>query len=173
MSKLFTDNKQMIHILSEVVVLVGLTFYFNQKNKKLMAHIEDLAQRMEEQEDLLQKHDQLLKQIVEHISKQQAMARQNVTRPPPSSMGKPIQTRKSRDKISKPKKAPVRVRFAQDTKRTILPDTAQSNVEVEVEVEVEDEVEDEVETELDLDTELREELNDLIEEEAVDSLKKE
>ena len=167
MSKLFTDNKQMIHILSEVVVLVGITFYFNQKNKKLMAHIEDLAQRVEEQEDLLQKHDQLLKQIVEHISKQQAMARQNVTRPPPGSMGKPIQRRKSPDKISKPKKAPVRVRFAQDTKQTILPDTPQSNVEVETEVE------DEVETELDLDAELREELNDLVEDETVDSLKKE
>ena len=41
----------MVHIVSEVVVLVGLAFYFNQKNKKLLAHIEDLAQRVEEQED--------------------------------------------------------------------------------------------------------------------------
>ena len=50
----------MVHIASEVVVLVGLTFYFNQKNKKLMRHIEDLAQRVEEQEDLLQKHEQII-----------------------------------------------------------------------------------------------------------------
>ena len=140
-----------------------------------MAHIEDLAQRMEEQEDLLQKHDQLLKKIVEHISKQQSMAHQNITRPAPGSMGKPTHHRNPRAKISKPKKAPVRVHFAQDTKQTNLPDTTQPNVEVEVEVEdeVDDEVEDEVETELDLDAELREELNDLVETETVDSLKKE
>ena len=30
------ENKQMIHIASEIVALVGLTFYFNQKNKKLL-----------------------------------------------------------------------------------------------------------------------------------------
>ena len=66
----------MVHILSEVVVVVGLTFYFNQKNKKLMAHIEDLAQRVEEQEDLLQKHDQIIQQLVDHIGKQQAMMQQ-------------------------------------------------------------------------------------------------
>ena len=54
----------MIHIASEIVVLVGLTFYFNQKNRKLMSHIEDLAQKIEEQEDLLQKHEQIIKKMV-------------------------------------------------------------------------------------------------------------
>jgi hypothetical protein len=58
------ENKQMIHIASEIVVLVGLTFYFNQKNRKLMSHIEDLAQKIEEQEDLLQKHEQIIKKMV-------------------------------------------------------------------------------------------------------------
>ena len=65
MSNLISDNKQlMIHVVSEVVVLVGITFYFNQKNKTLLAHIEELAQRVEEQEDLLQKHDQIIQKII-------------------------------------------------------------------------------------------------------------
>ena len=58
----------MVHIASEVVVLLGLTFYFNQKNKKLMGHIEDLAQRLEEQEDLLQKHEQVIRRMLEFIN---------------------------------------------------------------------------------------------------------
>lgn len=53
-SKIF-DNKQMIHIGAELVVLTGLTFYFSSKNRKLMEHIEDLSQRLEEQEDQIQK----------------------------------------------------------------------------------------------------------------------
>jgi len=64
------ENKQMVHIASEVVILVGLTFYFNQQNKKLKGHIEDLAQRVEEQEDLFQKHEQVIRKLVEHINQQ-------------------------------------------------------------------------------------------------------
>lgn len=65
------ENKQMIHIASEIVVIVGLTFYFNQQNKKLKGHIEDLAQRVEEQEDLLQKHEGIIRKLVEYINQQQ------------------------------------------------------------------------------------------------------
>lgn len=51
----FLDNKQLVHIASEVVVLLGITFYFSSKNKALLGHIEELSQRIEEQEDKLQK----------------------------------------------------------------------------------------------------------------------
>jgi hypothetical protein len=51
------NNKQIIHIVTEVVVLIGIIFYFSSKNRKLLSHIEDLSQRLEEQEDILQKHD--------------------------------------------------------------------------------------------------------------------
>lgn len=164
MSKLFTDNKQMmVHIVSEVVVLVGLTFYFNQKNKKLMAHIEDLAQRIEEQEDLLQKHDQIIKQLVDHVSKQQVAMQQQVTAPVRTAnvIKKASPRRKLRVKrrLSSPppttppvEQHPVRVHFAEDKD----PDP---------------ESESESETEADLDNELQEELNDLVETDT--SLKKE
>lgn len=82
------ENKQMIHIVSEVVVLIGLTFYFNQKNKKLLNHIEDLAQRIEEQEDLLQKHENIIKKLVSSINELHA---NNPTQPLPKNvMRKPV-----------------------------------------------------------------------------------
>ena len=62
MSK-FLENKQMVHIISETVVLIGMTFYFSQKNKKLTEKIEALSQRLEEQEDLIQKHDGIIRKL--------------------------------------------------------------------------------------------------------------
>lgn len=59
----FFDNKQLVHIASEVVVLVGLTFYFSSKNKKMLTHIEELSQRIEDQEDHIQKLEQSIQQI--------------------------------------------------------------------------------------------------------------
>lgn len=156
----------MVHIVSEVVVLVGLTFYFNQKNKKLMAHIEDLAQRIEEQEDLLQKHDQIIKQLVDHVSKQQVAMQQQVTAPVRTAnvikKASPRRKLRAKRRLSSPpppptptppvEQHPVRVHFAQDQ---------------------DPESESESETEADLDNELQEELNDLVETETDTSLKKE
>lgn len=153
----------LIHIVSEVVVLVGLTFYFNQKNKKLMAHIEDLAQRIEEQEDLLQKHDQIIKQLVEHVSKPQVAMQQQVTAPVRTAnvvkKASPRRKLRAKRRLSSPppstaapvEQHPVRVHFAQDQDHP--------------------ESESESETEADLDNELQEELNDLVETDT--SLKKE
>lgn len=67
MSKL-VENKQLIHIATEIVVIFGITFYLTSKNRKLLEHIEDLSQRLEEQEDLIQKHDQIIKQLVQVIN---------------------------------------------------------------------------------------------------------
>lgn len=95
------ENKQMIHIVSEVVVLIGLTFYFNQKNKKLLNHIEDLAQRIEEQEDLLQKHETIIKKLVSSINELHA---KNPSQPLPKNvMGKSVS--KASPKVS-PKVSP-------------------------------------------------------------------
>ena len=59
MSKIL-ENKQIIHIATEIVALMGIIFYFSSKNKKLLSHIEDLSQRLEEQEDLIQKHEKMM-----------------------------------------------------------------------------------------------------------------
>ena len=60
----------MIHIVSEIIALVGITFYFNQKNKKMLEHINDLSKKVEEQHNLLQKHEQVIKEMLEFISQQ-------------------------------------------------------------------------------------------------------
>jgi hypothetical protein len=73
MSKIF-DNKQMVHIASEVVVLIALVYYFNQKNKKLLGYIEDLSQRIEEQEDMIENHENMLRKIVEYINAKQTVS---------------------------------------------------------------------------------------------------
>ena len=67
MSKLL-ENKQIVHIATEIVVLIGITFYFSSKNKKLLEHIEDLSQRLEEQEDMIQKHEQIINHLVQVIN---------------------------------------------------------------------------------------------------------
>lgn len=72
MSKLL-ENKQMVHIISETVVFFGLTFYFSQKNKKLTEKIEALSQRLEEQEDLIQKHDNIIRKFVASMNNQQQL----------------------------------------------------------------------------------------------------
>lgn len=65
------SKKDIIHIATEVVILVGITFYFSSKNKKLSEHIEDLARRLEEQEDIIQKHEKIITQLVQKINSQQ------------------------------------------------------------------------------------------------------
>jgi hypothetical protein len=67
MSKLL-ENKQIIHIATEIVAMVGIVFYFSSKNKKLLVHIEDLSQRLEDQENLIQRHEQIIKQLVQTIN---------------------------------------------------------------------------------------------------------
>lgn len=69
MSKLL-EKKDIIHIATEIVVLIGITFYFSSKNKKLIDHIEDLSKRIEEQEDVVQKHEKIIMQLVQTINNQ-------------------------------------------------------------------------------------------------------
>ena len=67
MSKLL-EKKDIIHIATEIVVFIGITFYFSSKNKKLLEHIEDLSKRLEEQEDIVQKHEKIIIQLVQTIN---------------------------------------------------------------------------------------------------------
>lgn len=67
MSKLL-ENKQIIHIVTEIIAAIVIIFYFSSKNKKLLGHIEDLSQRLEEQEDIIQKHELIIKQLVHAIN---------------------------------------------------------------------------------------------------------
>jgi len=170
------ENKQMIHIASEIVALVGLTFYFNQKNKKLLGHIENLAQKIEEQEDLIQKHEHVIKKMLEFMNDQKNIS---IT---PQVLSKQLETTKIRKKPPPPTKEfhtkpPLKVPTPSKPESTkvsfndqILKTTKTPTLVVEQE-ESEDSIDSE---ESDLDAELAEELEELeIEEEInVTDLKK-
>jgi len=64
MSEFLKNNEKWIHIAAEVIVIGGVIFWFSQKHKALMQHLENLAQRIEAQDELLQRHDQVLKMIM-------------------------------------------------------------------------------------------------------------
>jgi hypothetical protein len=68
MSNLFENKTMIAHIAVESVIILGVTIYFSQKNKKLMGHINDLIQRIEEQEDIIQKHEQLINNLSNAIN---------------------------------------------------------------------------------------------------------
>lgn len=98
MSKLL-ENKQIIHIATEIVALIGIIFYFSSKNKKLLEHIEDLSQRLEDQEDLIQKHEQIIRQLVQAVN--------NRGHPPSPSPQPPKPKHVKRKKTSSPPKRPL------------------------------------------------------------------
>lgn len=64
MSKLFENKQLFIHIATEMIVIVGVFFYFSQKHRKLLGNIEELSQRLEEQEEIIQKHDKLIQKLI-------------------------------------------------------------------------------------------------------------
>lgn len=157
--KLF-DNKQLIHIASEVVVLIGLTFYFSSKNKKLLGHVEELAQKLEEQEDRIQKLETNLQQthqkldiIVQQMNSGFIRLNQEMT-----TKQTPKKKTNHTEPIVKevkeqPVRTPTKVQFTQKPS------------------EPEEEEEEEEEEDSDLDDEIRAELEELVEDDS--SLKKE
>ena len=157
MSKL-VENKQLIHIGTEVVVLVGLTFYFSQKNKKLIGHIEDLAQRVEDQEDMLQKHEQIIRKLVETINN-----RPPTPTPTPTHQAyqKPKKVPVSRHRSAplqvpqRPKSPPKKISFNESPSFEQLPSSSE-----------EEDEEDEEEDDDDLDSEIQAELEELVESES-------
>jgi hypothetical protein len=58
------QNKQLTHIISEVIVLLGLTYYFSSKNKKLLQHIEELSHRLDEKDEQISSLEESVKQLI-------------------------------------------------------------------------------------------------------------
>jgi len=137
MSKMM-ENKQMIHIVSEIIVLGGLIYYFNQKNKKLLSHIQDLSRKIEEQEGILQKHEEIIIKISEFINQQK-----NISTP----IIKKIPLKENRTKKSEP----IKVSFKKES----------SPIKNKIVQRVEEISSSEEEEESDLDAELAEELEEL------------
>ena len=159
MSKLL-QNPQIIHIVSEAVIIIGITFYFSQKTKKLMNHINDLTQRLEDQEDIIQKHEQLILKLMNSVDELNKNDYNNLNNKPNANqyLQQPVKQQPVKQQpISRP---PENV----PTIRRVVIGTEKREPKVE-EVKVEEleeyinEIDDEQED--DLDAELAEELAEL------------
>lgn len=156
MSKIL-ENKQLIHIAAEVVILVSLVYYFNQKHKKLLTIVEDLAQRIEDQEDLIQKHEQIIEKLWQTIT---TLSTQQPTQNSlPVYHSSPSQTPKSQE-LSKKGSRRTKSNTTPPVKRKPTPEQISTSPLPRRRVEeLYDEEDDEDNS--DLDAELVEELSDL------------
>jgi hypothetical protein len=80
------DKQQLLHYVSEIVVLFGLVFWFQRKVAVLNNHIDDLEQRMDEQDEIIRKHDNIIQKMLKSqtLAPVQAIAPNALanTRPP-------------------------------------------------------------------------------------------
>ena len=63
------DNKQIIHIATEVITIIGLTIYFSRQNKILRESIEVLTNNYNEQTEIIKKHEDMINNLLETVQK--------------------------------------------------------------------------------------------------------
>lgn len=155
--KALLENKLVLHIVGEAIVFIAVIFYFSQRHKRVMNHINDLVQRIEEQEDMLHKHEK----AIENLTKQLKELKDN-TSTKPSVKGQSIPINKP--VVVEPvfKTRPVKEVFIMET---VIPKKEVVEVSDRVEEIIdENDAEEVVEEEVDdaeLDKELAEELTEL------------
>jgi hypothetical protein len=60
-------KQQIIHIVSEVVIITGISIYFQLKVRNLHSEIERLENKIEQQGQVIQNHEQLLLRIMNNV----------------------------------------------------------------------------------------------------------
>lgn len=58
------NTSNLIHIVAEVVTLLAITTYFLHQNRKMTELIDSLTERLDEQEDKIEKHDKVISGIL-------------------------------------------------------------------------------------------------------------
>ena len=74
------DNKQIIHIATEVITIIGLTIYFSRQNKKLYESIEVLTNSLNEQTEIIKKHEDIINNLLETV--QRLISQQQIKQQP-------------------------------------------------------------------------------------------
>ena len=149
------NNIQMLHILTEIIVISGITLYFSNKNKKITSHLEDISSRVDELEDLLSKKDEKIESLLKKIQKQDEVLKQlqksinNINCGFKTNKSTPLSYTKKLPKVEEEKYSP-KIKYVTDS--PILNKKENLYVDVDVPVPVPEEV---------LDEELTSELADL------------
>jgi hypothetical protein len=63
------NTSNIIHIVVEVVTLLAITVYFLQQNRKMMNLIDSLTDKVDEQDEKIEKHDKVIADILKTINK--------------------------------------------------------------------------------------------------------
>jgi hypothetical protein len=61
------NTSNIIHIVAEVVTLLAITTYFMHQNRKMTDLIDSLTERLEEQEEKIEKHDKVISDILKTL----------------------------------------------------------------------------------------------------------
>lgn len=62
------QNKQLIHVAAEVLVIGGMAVYFQKKNTAMQSELDQIKERCSSYEKLLNEHSTTIKQIVNQIN---------------------------------------------------------------------------------------------------------
>jgi predicted RND superfamily exporter protein len=164
------DTKQILHIITEIIVVVSITIYFVNKNNQMLKHIEELEAKIKQQEEILQNHDNLILKIMNTVNmlsqQQQYIPQQHVqvqpqVQPQVQHQVQFTKTKQLPKNISSTKKVVV-----------ILPKKEEEKPKFsKIEEIIEEEDEEECDEEENLDDELLEELKDLDEEHHIEDVK--
>lgn len=166
--KKLIDNKHIVHIVAEIVVLIGLVFYFSSKNNRLVSYIEELTLRVEEQEDIINKHGSMITQLTNmvHAMQMGSLTQQLYKEQFVDTSEKSVQPQKQSSK--KPKKVSVKqvkpLSGSSKITESFVSEIKTLPKKVRFEVENENENENEG-SDSDLDDEIAEELSELEHEE--------
>lgn len=74
-----------VHVIAEIVALCAVIGWFSMKNNALLKHIEDLNERLKEQEAIIENHDVAIKKLMALVTGKQP---KNVTFTKPDSVVK-------------------------------------------------------------------------------------
>jgi hypothetical protein len=81
MSKSAIPNFQMIHIASELVALVGITFYFTSKHNSVMSEIKKLQNIVQKQQSSISQYDQKITELTKLVQKLKSQVNNPVVHP--------------------------------------------------------------------------------------------
>lgn len=63
-------NTTTIHIIAEIIAICGMGVYFHSRIGKLARQNQELLERLEEQEETISKHEELLEKIVARMNRE-------------------------------------------------------------------------------------------------------
>tara|TARA_B100001094_G_C18131705_1_gene772635 strand:- start:950 stop:1489 length:540 start_codon:yes stop_codon:yes gene_type:complete len=161
-----TDNKQqLIHVASEVVLFAGVVYYFDKKHKSTLNIMEQLAEKINEQNNTISSHELKIQELSDVIS-QLSDRINNIKIPPPVMIPSPPQPMMQQQQpmmqqqpppqpMTQPKKViPVKPQIPKKSKKSVVTFKTPPPPPIE--------------EESDLDAELCEELEELEDQESAD-----